>query len=148
MVDFKMSIFQSTGCEVQKGSQLMFKHSYVNYSGSLHWKTCKIKFTTLKKVSTKDVKRTHVSLKNCKIQLLPYGPMLYQSEFIHNKSTSGTSEVCHMLGFNFFFFCGINKISGPTANISINSVHVQRTTEIKVCALPQWKAGILYWNLG
>lgn len=47
----------------------------------------------------------------------------------------------------FFFLCGINKIPGHTASISIKWDHVQRTSEIKVCALPQWKAGISHWEL-
>lgn len=52
------------------------------------------------------------------------------------------------LGLIFFFFCGINKIPGHTANISIKWMHVQRATETRICALPQWKAGILHWELG
>lgn len=89
-----------------------------------------------------------MSFKNCKIHLLQYGPMPYQSEFIHFKSPPSTSEVCHTLGFNFFFFCGMKKIPGHTANISVKWVHVQRTTETKVCALLSGRQAFHIGNLG
>lgn len=87
-------------------------------------------------------------LKKGKTHLLLHGSTLYQSDFIHIKSAPSTTEVGYTLGFNFFVFCGINKIPGHTASISIKWVHVQRTTEIRVCALPQWKAGTSLWDLG
>lgn len=126
MVDHKMSIFQFA---VLWGTEkLMFKCSKVNYSGSLPWKTCKRKFTTVKKVNTKKVKGIHTwALKIAKYTYVfatamwPYAlPVWVNSHQINSKYIWSLS---HTWIFFFFSFCGINKIPGHAVNISTKCMY-------------------------